>query len=71
MSTNRGVYHVVKKTHNGLHPSYHIFLNNEPFLDSRMFGGSKLRRHQAYAIVNLLNSERRATKWSEKFRLDY
>lgn len=66
-------FHVVKTSFNDKHTGYDIYLNNEPFLvqadkkDKSKF----LKRHEAYAICKLLNSERRFLKWKDKFSDPY
>lgn len=58
-------FHVVKRSVNDVHVGYDIYVNNQKFLvsaDSRF----PLKRHEAYAIVELLNntasSRKRGTK---------
>lgn len=58
------IFHAVAKKENGVLVTYDIYVNNNLFLTSPI----KLKRQQAYAIVNLLNTEVDGTlAWAQKF----
>lgn len=59
-------FHVVKRSVNDVHVAYDIYVNNNKFLISANTQ-FPLKRHEAYAITKLLNSETRSLKWAEKF----
>jgi hypothetical protein len=74
-----GPYHVVHIKSEGYHIRYDIYCGNRPFLTNRPEPNLRdedgnlteeawpLKRHEAYAIVRLLNGEKRATQWNRKF----
>lgn len=66
-----GPFHVVHLKHEGKHAGYDVYVNNVPFLtrsaDWPPHKDLRLTRPEAYAIVKLLNKERRGYKWADKF----
>lgn len=70
MKKTKGPFHVVAIRHKGRLVRYDIRVGSRPFLRGTQ-GATRLRRHEAYAIVNLLNTETRARKWAAKFSDPY
>lgn len=62
-------FRAVKHLRNDVFETYHIYYNDVPALVPAE--GAKLKRHDAYAIVNLLNTSTDARKWAEKFSDPY
>jgi hypothetical protein len=58
-------FHAVKFLRNGVFETYHIYHNNALVLAPPP--GVKLKRHDAYAIVNLLNKSTDARTWAAKY----
>ena len=71
--SDREPFHVVQRKVDTAHRGYDIFCKNRPFLrqvtDDPAFDAvaPPLKRHEAYAIVRVLNGQRDLRKWAEKF----
>lgn len=65
-------FHVVAQQVGGVHRKYDIYFDNDLFLSgTKDTEELRMRRHEAYAIARLLNSQTRAKKWAEKFNDPY
>lgn len=73
-------FHVEDRKHNGSHVGYDIHCKGRPFLRQVQHLSPApnpaettppLKRHEAYAIARLLNSEQAMLKWAAKFADPY
>lgn len=66
-------FHVMDIKQHGSHVGYALFCKNRPFLHQAhdQAGGPRLKRHEAYAVARLLNSETTLLKWAAKFSDPY
>jgi hypothetical protein len=68
-------FHVVDRKVNDSHVGYDIYCKNRPFLRQVQDGEPsadkeatpRLKRHEAYAIARVLNSQTEMRKWADKF----
>jgi hypothetical protein len=72
MASRKKPFHVVQRRFHGTHQTYEIWVNNRPFLTMVQTSDPvPLKRHDAYAIVRLLNNSTSAKKWADKFSDPY
>ena len=78
--TDEAPYHVLPRKVDGHHEGYDVACRGVPFLrqvrEPAEVGFSvglppRLKRHEAYAIVRLLNTSTEARKWAKRFSDPY